>query len=201
MLCGGRAPLQLEGPGAVPGEVERRRAPGDDAGSWAAAPSPALAQGARRAPLEPRHRHTRIAAQTGRDLVGVAQDGHVPVGLGHVGRGAASAYSQGVLVAGRPQDVAQRHAQDALVASSHRFCVFLGAARAGHFVHAAAAALFVRTQLMSGFMRLFRRLFIKDGCRWIRTVLWFEKAKQPARTSHAQLVRRRTRLAFSPARI
>ena len=38
-------------------------------------------------------------------------------------------------MAGGPQDVAQRHAQDALVASSHRFCVFLGAARAGHFVN------------------------------------------------------------------
>ena len=97
-------------------------------------PAPAQERVARR--VEPRHRHTRIAAQTGRDLVGVAQDGHVPVGLGHVGRGAALANAQGVLVAGRPQDVAQRHAQDALVAPSHRFCVFLGAARGGHFVYA-----------------------------------------------------------------
>ena len=128
MLCGGRAPLQLEGPGAVPGEVERRRAPGDDAEALRRRRCclPALAQERVARRVEPRHRHTRIAAQTGRDLVGVAQDGHVPVGLGHVGRGAALSYAQGVLVAGRPQDVAQRHAQDALVAPSHRFRVFLG---------------------------------------------------------------------------
>ena len=66
-------------------------------------------------------------------------------------------------MAGGPQDVAQRHAQDALVASSHRFRVFLGAARAGHFVYAArTTALFVRTQLICAGFATGRGLSIKE---------------------------------------
>ena len=77
-------------------------------------------------------------------------------------------------MAGCPQDVAQRHAQDALVASSHRFCVLLGAGRGGHFVNG-LCAFRAHTTDMCGFVQLLAGLSIK---RWVPldTLSWCWRA-------------------------